>query len=314
MSRLCSIGFDFGTESVRVIVVDVATGRVAGQAAHAVPRTASSTTRCRRRGENAPAGLRPPAPAGLARSARRRRARPRWRRAASRRTSVVGIGVDFTSCTMLPCLRRRHAAVPARAIRARCRSRGRSSGSTTARRPRRTASTRSRASATSRGSRATAARSAWSGSSRRCSRRSTTSRGVYDAADVWLEAGDWFVWQLVERPVPATARRRSSSARPARRATRRCGTRDAATRRATTSPPSHPKLRGRRRGEDARRRCRSPGTRGRRADARRGGAARPAAPASPSPPRSSTPTPASPARASRRRRRWCWSWAPARAT
>ena len=33
--------------------------------------------------------------------------------------------------------------------------------------------------------------------SQRCSKRSRTIPRVYDAAEVWLEAGDWFVWQLV---------------------------------------------------------------------------------------------------------------------
>ena len=35
-----SLGFDFGTESVRVIVVDIADGRIAGQATSARTRTA----------------------------------------------------------------------------------------------------------------------------------------------------------------------------------------------------------------------------------------------------------------------------------
>ena len=32
---------------------------------------------------------------------------------------------------------------------------------------------------------------------RKCSRRSNSRRSAYEAAEVWLEAGDWFVWQLV---------------------------------------------------------------------------------------------------------------------
>ena len=115
---------------------------------------------------------------------------------------VVGIGVDFTSCTMLPCSAdgtplclldefKHVAARVAEALEAPRRQGRDATGSTT-----------SRASATSRGSRATAARSGSSGSFPRCSRRSTTRPQVYDAADVWLEAGDWLVWQLTSGPFP----------------------------------------------------------------------------------------------------------------
>ena len=73
---------------------------------------------------------------------------------------------------------------------------------------------------------------------------------VYDAAEVWLEAGDWLVWQLIGGPFPHCTPA-TSSAPPARPATRRCGT-------SKTGYPSrdyfaavHPKLAERRR----RRKC-----------------------------------------------------------
>ena len=53
------------------------------------------------------------------------------------------------------------------------------------------------------------------GSSPRCSRRSKMTPTVYDAAEVWLEAGDWFVWQLV-----GGRREIRCRARPARPATK----------------------------------------------------------------------------------------------
>ena len=107
-----SIGFDFGTESVRVArrghrATAASPGRRRSAYAHGVIDDALPTS-----GETAPAGLRAPAPAGLARRRSRPRARPRCAQAASTPDEVVGIGVDFTSCTMLPCRRRRHAAVP----------------------------------------------------------------------------------------------------------------------------------------------------------------------------------------------------------
>ena len=35
MGAVCSLGFDFGTESVRVLVVETRNGQILGQAAHA---------------------------------------------------------------------------------------------------------------------------------------------------------------------------------------------------------------------------------------------------------------------------------------
>ena len=48
-----------------------------------------------------------------------------------------------------------------------------------------------------RGSTATAASLDWNGSFQKCLKRSKQRTEVYEATDVWLEAGDWFVWQLV---------------------------------------------------------------------------------------------------------------------
>ena len=52
---------------------------------------------------------------------------------------VIGIGVDFTSCTVLPTTPDGTPAVPTGAVARRARTPGRSSGSTTPRSPRPTA-------------------------------------------------------------------------------------------------------------------------------------------------------------------------------
>src|SRR3954454_23432251 len=98
-----SIGLDFGTESVRAIVVDVRSGRVAAQATHAyahgvldetLPPDTGASVRlppdyALQHPQDWLVSLAAAVPAALASSG----ARP---------DEVIGIGVDFTSCTMLP--------------------------------------------------------------------------------------------------------------------------------------------------------------------------------------------------------------------
>src|SRR3954468_10393308 len=99
MSQRSSVGFDFGTESVRVLVVDIRDGRIAGQAVqsyrHGVIDEALPT------GERLPADYALQHPRDwLDDAATACRAALAVSGAAP--DSVVGIGVDFTSCTMLP--------------------------------------------------------------------------------------------------------------------------------------------------------------------------------------------------------------------
>ncbi len=95
-----TLGFDFGTESVRVLVVDVRSGRIAGQASKNYPHGVID--------QSLPTGggklphdyaLQHPQDWLSASSAASKAA---LRAARVSADDIVGIGVDFTSCTMLP--------------------------------------------------------------------------------------------------------------------------------------------------------------------------------------------------------------------
>src|SRR5688500_1256195 len=97
-----SLGLDFGTESVRAIVVDIRGGRVGGQGLaeyrHGVIDRTLPTIRA---GSNLPADYALQHPQdwidsmGIATT-------QALAGAGVAAEDVVGIGVDFTSCTMLP--------------------------------------------------------------------------------------------------------------------------------------------------------------------------------------------------------------------
>lgn len=199
MAGRYSIGLDFGTESVRVTVVDISDGRIAGQAVRnyrhgVIDRQLPSTGR--------------PLPEDYALQhpgdwleAMGEACREALAAGGAAPAAVIGVGVDFTSCTMLPaladgtplCLLDGFAGEPM----------------------------------------------AWPklwkhhGAKAECDRINEVARRrrepwlrryggtiglewffpklletlnraerVYDAADVFLEAGDWLVWQLVGGPFP----------------------------------------------------------------------------------------------------------------
>jgi L-ribulokinase len=96
-----SLGFDFGTESVRVVVVDIKDGRIAGQAvaeyAHGVIDQTLPTT-----GEKLPPEYALQHPQDWLDSLASA-CKAAMKSAKVGAEQVIGIGVDFTSCTMLPC-------------------------------------------------------------------------------------------------------------------------------------------------------------------------------------------------------------------
>lgn len=189
-----ALGFDFGTESVRAILADTTTGRVAAEAvrayAHGVIEAALPNG-----GPPLPAGYALQRPSDWVRSAVEA-CRDLRRTAAAAVADVVGVGVAFTSCTMLPCaaygtplcefdgfawarplsyakLWKHHGAqAEADMMTAVARDRGepwldRYGGTI--------------------------------GLEWLFPKMLETFRAdptVYAAADLWLEAGDWFVWQL----------------------------------------------------------------------------------------------------------------------
>jgi L-ribulokinase len=194
-----SIGFDFGTESVRVLVVDVRNGRIAGQASDAY-RHGVIDRELPTSGATLPADYALQHPQDWLDSAAAAY-REAMRQAAVSANAIVGIGVDFTSCTMLPCRRDGTPLCLTDALRT--------------------------------------VPLAWPklwkhhGAKPETDRINEVARErnepwlaryggtiglewffpkvfetlnhaphVYDATDVWLEAGDWFVWQLVDGPFP----------------------------------------------------------------------------------------------------------------
>jgi L-ribulokinase len=95
-----ALGFDFGTESVRVLVVNIRDGQVAGQASHNYARGVID--------EALPTGERLPADYALQSpqdwfDSLAKACREAMRAGAVTPNDVIGVGVDFTSCTMLPC-------------------------------------------------------------------------------------------------------------------------------------------------------------------------------------------------------------------
>jgi L-ribulokinase len=198
-----SIGFDFGTESVRVVLVDVRTGRVAAQAtdayAHGVIDRALPAAGAKLSPDFA---LQHPQD-WLDSASHACRAALRESRAMCEQ--IVGVGVAFTSCTMLPtlgdgtplCLLDRFKTEPLAW-------------------PKLWKHHGAKAETDRINQVARQRREPW------LARYGGTigiewffpkiletlnhAPHVYDAAEVWIEAGDWLVWQLTSGPFPRCAR------------------------------------------------------------------------------------------------------------
>src|SRR5688500_8916458 len=196
-----SIGLDFGTESVRVVVVDIADGRIAGQAGSAYRHGVMDR-------ELIDKDVRIPLPPDYALQhpqdwldSASEACRTALKASGASPEQVIGIGVAFTSCTMLPafadgtpvCMFERFTRVPLAY-------------------PKLWKHHAAKAETDRINQVARERNESW------LARYGGTiglewffpkvletlnhEPGVYDIADVWLEAGDWFVWQLVDGPFP----------------------------------------------------------------------------------------------------------------
>lgn len=194
-----SIGLDFGTESVRVLIADIRDGRVVGQATHNYTHGVIDQ-HLPRKSEKLPPdyALQHPADWLESLSASCKRAMKESRVPPEH---IVGIGVDFTSCTMLParrdgtplCLVEEFATDPLAW-------------------PKLWKHHGAKAETDRINEIARERKEPW------LARYGGTiglewffpkvletlnhSPRVYDASEIWLEAGDWLVWQLTTGPFP----------------------------------------------------------------------------------------------------------------
>lgn len=201
-----SIGLDFGTESVRTLVVDVTTGRIAGQAMHAYVH--GVIDRALPTGGGAlPADYALQHPQDWLDSAGHS-TREAMRLAGVSPDDVVGVGVDFTSCTMMPTLA---DGTPLCLVDEKL-------GKTPLAWPKLWKHHGAKAETDRINEVAAERREPWLaryGDSiglewffPKILETLNHSPEVYARADVWLEAGDWFVWQLVDGPFPRCSSQR----------------------------------------------------------------------------------------------------------
>jgi L-ribulokinase len=198
MKSRASIGFDFGTASVRVLVADIRDGRIIAEAVQ--PYQHGVIDRALPTGESLPADYAFQHPSDWLNDAATA-CRSAMAAAEIPAGNIVGVGVDFTSCTMLPtrtdgtplCLlpeySRRMMAWPklwkhhgAKAETDRINL---------------IATQRSEAWLTRYGG---TIGLEWFFP--KVLETLNHSPDIYSAAEVWIEAGDWFVWQMISGPFP----------------------------------------------------------------------------------------------------------------
>jgi L-ribulokinase len=192
-----SIGFDFGTESVRVVVVDIGDGQIAAQAVEAyehgvidrelpIARTAL------------PPDFALQHPVDWLDSAAKA---CRAAMGALNADHIVGIGVAFTSCTMLPTTA---AGTPLSLLDAH-RANPHAWPKLWKHHGAKSETDRINEVARNRAEPWLARYGGTVGLEWFFPKVLETihhAREVYDAAEVWLEAGDWLVWQLISGPFP----------------------------------------------------------------------------------------------------------------
>src|SRR5687768_2884507 len=202
MTARYSVGFDFGTESVRAIVVDIKDGRVAGQSSSAYKHGVIDV--------ELPDGNVPLPPdyalqhpqdwldgASIA-------CRDAMKQSGAAPEQVIGIGVAFTSCTMLPafadgapvCLFERFTRVPLAYPKLWKHHAAKAE------------TDRINAVARERNEPWLARYGGTIGLEwffPKVLETLSHAPEVYDATEVWIEAGDWLVWQLTSGPFPRCA-------------------------------------------------------------------------------------------------------------
>lgn len=197
MRKRAALGLDFGTESVRAVLVDLRGRELASAVARyrhgQITRTLPSS------GEKLPADFALQDPADwLAAAGQAVRAALRAGRLESRQ--VISVGVDFTSCTMLPA---RGDGTPLCQLKA--------FGKEKYAWPKLWKHHGAKAQTQRINALARQRREKWLGRYGgiiglewffpKVLETLENAPWVYDAAEVWLEAGDWLVWQLVGGPV-----------------------------------------------------------------------------------------------------------------
>lgn len=194
-----ALGFDFGTESVRVLVVRLRDGHVAGQAARSYAHGVIDQTL-------PTSGAALPADYALQDSrdwlsSAAEACKAAVTVAAISTDDVAGIGVDFTSCTMLPCRSNGtplHVEAPFDMVALAWPKLWKHHGA-------KSDTDRINAVARERNEPWLARYGGTIGLEwffPKVLETLNLAPQAYEAADVWIEAGDWFVWQLISGPFP----------------------------------------------------------------------------------------------------------------
>ncbi len=199
MASQYAIGLDFGTESARVLVVDIKDGRIAGQAVDSYEHGVIDRTLPTNNSQLPPDyALQDPQDWIKSMAAACRAA---IAMAGITPDQVVGIGVDFTSCTMLPCL---NDGTPLC-----CVDRYRN---TPLAWPKLWKHHGAKAETDRINEVARRSKEKWLARYGgiigiewffpKVLETLNHEPQVYDATEVWIEGGDWLVWQLVSGPFP----------------------------------------------------------------------------------------------------------------